>query len=151
MKKRLVFEVEEGGTACECCPFYRVGCNCVNKSFIDCGKYNLSTLKLIEEETITVMELKDYTTEELRAEISRRYAAKKAERDARLVCKNCKHFGGISYQGYDVAEDDRERGRFHTSCKFHKTKNGRNYITHKPSQLACEHFERKEVKDESKS
>ena len=29
-------------------------------------------------------------------------------------------------------------------CKFFKTKNGKNYRCHAPSQLACEHFERKE-------
>ena len=26
-------------------------------------------------------------------------------------------------------------------CKFFKTKNGKNYRCHAPSQLACEHFE----------
>lgn len=86
------------------------------------------------------MELKDYTTEELRAEISRRYAAKKAERDAVPRCRLCKHFGMITYYGKPMTE----RLRGETSCKFHKTKNGRYYITHQPSQLACEHFERKE-------
>ena len=87
------------------------------------------------------MELKDYTTEELKAEISRRYAAKKAERDAIPRCRMCVHFGEITYYGKPVVYDGYTR---ETSCQFHKTKNGRYYRTHQPSQPACEHFERKE-------
>ena len=88
------------------------------------------------------MGLKDFTTEELRAEISRRYAAKKAEREAIPRCRLCVHFGEITYYG-TKPKNDLER-KFSDSCQFHKTKNGKYYKTHQPSQLACEHFERKE-------
>lgn len=48
MKKKLIFEVEEGNTWCIQCPFYIAG-NCENKK-IDCEKNDLSTLKFIGEE-----------------------------------------------------------------------------------------------------
>lgn len=60
-KKRLIFEVEEGYTdKCEECPFgvrvydWDLGedeytCN-LDKQPFDCGKYNLTTLKLIQED-----------------------------------------------------------------------------------------------------
>lgn len=94
------------------------------------------------------MGLKDYTTEELRAEISRRYAIRKAERDSVKRCRQCVHFGEITYFGKDVKEDW-QRGRLHTCCKFHKTKNGKYYKVHNPSQPACEYFELKPQEDES--
>lgn len=46
MKKRLIFEVEEGKTDCRKCP-EEVRCD---KQLIDCGKYDLSTIKFIGEE-----------------------------------------------------------------------------------------------------
>lgn len=88
------------------------------------------------------MELKDYTTEELRAELKRRNAEEKAKKDSTLRCRMCKHWGEVSYWGlpknyYYYGSDSR-------SCKFFKTKNGKCYRCHRASQLACEHFERKE-------
>ena len=87
------------------------------------------------------MELKDYTTEELRAELKRRNAEEKAKKDSILRCRMCKHWGELSYWGlpinYYYVSDSR-------SCKFFKTKNGKYYRCHRASQLACEHFERKE-------
>lgn len=58
MKKRLIFEVEEGFTECgPDCPFYLIGyhdCEYYKrKNFFDCDEFNLSTLKLIENEENT--------------------------------------------------------------------------------------------------
>lgn len=56
MKKRLVFEVEEGPTIyCDKCPFWVIKedeatCGDRNENF-KCTKYDLSTLKLIGEES----------------------------------------------------------------------------------------------------
>lgn len=50
MKKRLIFEVEEGQTQCSSCPF-NLGRNCGNRRcIIDCEAYDLSTIKFIGEE-----------------------------------------------------------------------------------------------------
>lgn len=85
------------------------------------------------------MELKDYTIEELKAELKRRAEAKRTERDAIPRCRMCSHFGEITYFGKPTTV----RYKSETSCQFHKTKNNKYYRTHSPSQLACEHFERK--------
>lgn len=86
------------------------------------------------------MELKDYTTEELRAELKRRNAEEKAKKDSVLRCRMCKHWGAINYYGdrvlYAVGNN--------RPCEFFKTNNGQHYRCHNASQLACEHFERKE-------
>ena len=86
------------------------------------------------------MELKDYTTEELKAELKRRSAEEKAKRDSVLRCRMCKHWGAIDYWGYPSNDTV---GNSH-SCRFFKTKNGKYYRCHSASQPACEHFERKE-------
>ena len=88
------------------------------------------------------MELKEYTTEELRAELKRRNAEEKAKKASILRCRMCKHWGEVSYWGlpknyYYYGSDSR-------SCRFFKTKNGKYYRCHRASQLACENFERKE-------
>ena len=86
------------------------------------------------------MELKDYTTEELKAELKRRNAEEKAKKESILRCRMCKHWGEIDYQGYLTnynVGDNR-------CCKFWKTKKGKYYRCHSASELACEHFERKE-------
>lgn len=41
------------------------------------------------------MELKDYTTEELRNELKRRAAVKREEDNKKPKCRNCKHFTQI--------------------------------------------------------
>ena len=86
------------------------------------------------------MELKDYTTEELRAELKKRNAEEKAKKESVLRCRMCKHWGAIDYWGnptnYAIGDN--------LSCKFFKTKNGKCYRCHRASELACEHFERKE-------
>ena len=43
------------------------------------------------------MELKDYTTEELRAELKKRNDEEKAKRASVLRCKMCKHWDEIKY------------------------------------------------------
>lgn len=84
------------------------------------------------------MNLEDYSTEELKAELKRRNAEEKAKKESILRCRMCKHWGEIDYWGdppiYNVSDN--------RSCKFWKTKNGKNYRCHSASELACEHFER---------
>lgn len=88
------------------------------------------------------MELQDYTTEELKAELKRRTDLIKAERAKIMRCKHCKYYGKITYYGKDVDEFTDAITRFSSrSCKFHKTKNGKYYTVHQPYQIACEHFE----------
>ena len=92
--------------------------------------------KAIDKEAM----LKGFTTDELRAELKRRNAEEKAKKESILRCRMCKHWGEIDYWGnptnYTVGKN--------CSCVFFKTKNGKNYRCHNASQLACEHFERKE-------
>ena len=91
------------------------------------------------------MGLQDCTTDELRAELRRRNEIIKAERANVMRCKHCKYYGKITYFGKDVNEFTDYITRLSSrSCKFHKTKNGKYYRGHKASELACEHFERKE-------
>ena len=86
------------------------------------------------------MEMKDYTTEELRAELKKRNDEEKAKNASVLRCRMCKYWGAINYWGdtinYTVSNN--------RSCKFFKTKNGKCYRCHRASELACEHFKRKE-------
>ena len=86
------------------------------------------------------MELKDYTTEELQAELKRRTAEEKAKKESILRCRMCKHWGEIDSCGYPTNYNVGDN----LPCKFFKTKNGKNYRCHNASQLACDHFERKE-------
>lgn len=78
------------------------------------------------------MELKDYTTEELRAEIKRRYALKKEEDKKKLRCRNCLHCKQHPY-GFNV---------FLCDTRTWGKKRPRNYCV-KPSTPACEKFENK--------
>ena len=87
------------------------------------------------------MELKDYSTEELRAELKKRNAEERANKASVLRCRMCKHWGAIDYWGNPIGYPYYGRTQ---PCKFFKTKNGKNYRCHNASQLACEHFERKE-------
>ena len=87
------------------------------------------------------MELKDYTTEELRAELKRRNAEERAKKASVLRCRMCKHWGAIDYWGNPIGYPYYGRTQ---PCKSFKTKNGKYYRCHNASQLACEHFERKE-------
>ena len=86
------------------------------------------------------MNLEDYSTEELRAELKKRNAEEKVKKESILRCRMCKHWGAIDYWGnptnYTFGNN--------RSCRFFKTKNGKCYRCHSASELACEHFERKE-------
>lgn len=86
------------------------------------------------------MNLEDYSTEELRAELKKRNAEEKAKKESILRCRMCKHWGEIDYQGYPTNYNVGDN----LPCKFFKTKSGKYYRCHNASQLACEHFERKE-------
>ena len=90
------------------------------------------------------MTLQDYTTEELRAELKRRSDLAKAERLKVKRCRMCKPWGEINYSGKDLSGEQLEwlrRMGGAKPCIFFKTKNGKYYRCHAPSQLACEHFE----------
>lgn len=85
------------------------------------------------------MNIEDYSTEELRAELKKRSAEEKAKKESILRCRMCKHWGKITYWGTPV---DYGYGNS-LPCKFWKTKNGKYYRFHNASEPACEHFERK--------
>ena len=87
------------------------------------------------------MELKDYTTEELRAEIKRRYSLVQAEKARVKRCRHCSHWGEISCFG-EQPNKDLPLG-VSRCCRFFKTKSGKYYRCHAASQLACEYFEEK--------
>ena len=86
------------------------------------------------------MNLEDYSTEELRAELKKRNAEEKAKKESILRCRMCKHWGEIDYWGNPTNHTFGNN----RSCKFWKTKNEKYYRCHSASELACEHFERKE-------
>ena len=86
------------------------------------------------------MELKDYTTEELRAELKKRSDEEKAKKASILRCRMCKHWGKVNYWGDYVGHSNGDS----RPCKFWKTKNRKYHRCHKASELACEHFEREE-------
>ena len=86
------------------------------------------------------MELKDYTTEELRAEIKRRYSLIQAEKAKIKRCRHCSHWGEITYFG--KSNKDLLFGGS-KCCRFFTTKSGKYYRCHVASQPACEHFEEK--------
>ena len=88
------------------------------------------------------MELKDYSTEELKAELKRRNDLAKAEKAKVKRCRMCKHWGEITYFG--GKPDDKIYYGINRCCKFFKNKTGKYYKSHRPYQLACEHFEEKE-------
>lgn len=90
------------------------------------------------------MELKDYTTKELREELKRRREQTLAERRSVKRCRMCKHWGEIDYFGHPATESSLLG--LNRCCKFFPNKTGKYYKCHKPSQLACENFEEKEIK-----
>lgn len=85
------------------------------------------------------MILQEYTTEELKAELKRRYDLDKAEKNKIKRCRMCKHWGEITYLGTPTNNNILFGNR--RCCKFFKTKNCTYYKTHLSSQIACEHFE----------
>lgn len=85
------------------------------------------------------MELKDYTTEQLRAELKRRSDEIKAEKAKVKRCRMCKHWGEITYSGMPPLKG--QLMGLNRCCKFFKNKTGKYFKCHRPSQIACEHFE----------
>ena len=51
------------------------------------------------------MELKYYTTEELKAELKRRNDLAKAEKAKVKRCRMCKHWGAVTYTGKPVTQN----------------------------------------------
>ena len=95
------------------------------------------------------MELKDYSTEEIKAELKRRSDLAKAEKSRSKRCRMCKHWGKITYYGEDLSSEKYKLlkgSNCRKYCIFFKTKNGKNYLSHSPYQRACEHFEENEIK-----
>lgn len=84
------------------------------------------------------MELKYYTTEELKAELKRRSEEKKAERNKVKRCRMYKHWGEVNYFGTSTNGSVFGINR---CCKFFTNKTGKYYKRHSPSQPACEYFE----------
>ena len=89
------------------------------------------------------MELKDYSTEELKAELKRRSDLAKAEKAKVKRCRMCKHWGAMTYCGNT---DNKAVFGINKCCKFVKYKSWKYYKALSPYQRACEHFEEKEVK-----
>lgn len=79
------------------------------------------------------MELSEYTTEELRAELSRRYAALKEARQNEPRCRNCVH----------CRPNPTFPQFFQCVARTWGKKYVRNYCV-KPYQKVCELYERKE-------
>ena len=55
-----------------------------------------------------IMELKDYSTEELKKELKRRNDLAKSEKDKIKRCRMCKHWGKIDYWGKDLSGEQWE-------------------------------------------
>lgn len=81
------------------------------------------------------MELKDYTTEQLKAELKRRYEAKKQESLSVPRCRNCKHF---------VEEQMNWWVKQTCSVRTFIQKGKEHHYIVKPSNKACNQYERKE-------
>ena len=55
MSKRIIIKMEEGTTECYKCPFYHKWYHCtisrnILAKHINCCKYDLTTMKIVEEE-----------------------------------------------------------------------------------------------------
>lgn len=85
--------------------------------------------------------LKDYSTEELKAEIKRRQLEE--EEDKRLGvkrCRHCRHWGEVGAWGGKPGTKESKEGA-NRRCPYFKTKTGNFYAAKNSSDLACEHFE----------
>lgn len=88
------------------------------------------------------MELKDYTTEELKAELKRRNNLAKVEKEKIKRCRMCKHWGEIDYFGNP---NNGYISSLNNCCKYQKHKSGKYYTALSRYKLACEHFEEKDI------
>ena len=87
------------------------------------------------------MELKDYTIEQLRAELKKKSNEIKAEKAKVKRCRMCKHWGAVTYTGKTVTPNH-ILGENRCCIYFH-SKTGKYYKCHRPYQLACQNFEEK--------
>lgn len=78
------------------------------------------------------MELKDYTKEQLRAELKRRWLIEQEEKKKELRCRNCVH----------CKQNERFKYFYECMARTYGKKIVRNY-TVKPSTKACDKFESK--------
>lgn len=93
------------------------------------------------------MELQDYTTEELKSELKRRYELVKQEREKVNRCRKCKYWGTVDYCGkpFDGFGWSKHQLLYNARpCPMWKTKNGKYCRMHSPYQKACKFFESKE-------
>ena len=85
------------------------------------------------------MELRDYTTEQLKAELKRRVEERKAQKAEEMRtakrCRNCKQCQAHKVSNWTMG--------YKCIARIWGKKNPRHY-TVSPSQKACELFERKE-------
>ena len=85
------------------------------------------------------MELKDYTTKELKAELKRRVELAKAQRAKEMEiakrCRNCKHCQEHKVSNWTMG--------YNCMARIWGKKIPRHYVV-SPSKKACELFERKE-------
>lgn len=77
------------------------------------------------------MELQEYSTEELKAELKRRAEAKRAEQQSVKRCRMCKHWGEINYWG---GEADRRKHHIRLNKILHFSYNKDREIQ-RPSRL----------------
>ena len=87
------------------------------------------------------MDLKDYSTEEIRAELKRRNDLAKAEKAKVKICRMCKHWGEINYCG---SPNNGFVFGLNRCCRYQKRKSEKYYRALSGNQLACEHFEEKQ-------
>lgn len=85
------------------------------------------------------MELQEYSTEELKAELKRRAEAKRAAQQSINRCRMFKHWGEINCWGKPT--DENSLYGLTRYCLFNKAKRG-GYKCNPGSALACGHFER---------
>ena len=100
------------------------------------GGWAYWSIRKYEELTI---ELKDYSTEELKAELKRRNDLIITKKAKIKKCKICKHWGKIDCMG--APTNNYTIFRLRRCCKFFKGQTSKLYISHLPSQDACVHFE----------
>ena len=68
----------------------------------------------------------------------------KAEKAEVKRCRMCKHWGAVTYTGKPVTPNHILGAN--RCCIYFPSKTGTYYKCHRPYQLACEHFEEKEIK-----
>lgn len=89
------------------------------------------------------MDLKDCSTEELKAELKRRSGLAKAEKAKVKRCRMCKHCGEITYFG---SPNNGFVFGLNRCCRYQKRKSRKYYRALSGHHLACEHYEEKEIK-----